>query len=87
MSKLIGMNGGGKQPPTNVQPQIDITSLPRVECGECGGVLYRQVIGLKRISKFDPNYGNGIKDILVPIPIFRCDDCGAILEEFIAEQF
>jgi hypothetical protein len=36
-------------------------------------------MAINKVSKF---LTGGDKDTMVPIPVFRCDDCGAIPEEF-----
>ena len=42
-------------------------------------MYFRQVMAINKVSKF---LTGGDKDTMVPIPVFRCDDCGAIPEEF-----
>ena len=50
-----------------------------IQCKECDGLYFRQVMAINKVSKF---LTGGDKDTMVPIPVFRCDDCGAIPEEF-----
>jgi len=42
-------------------------------------LYFRQVMAINKVSKF---LTGGDKDTMVPVPVFRCDDCGAIPEEF-----
>jgi hypothetical protein len=42
-------------------------------------MYFRQVTAINKVSKF---LTGGDKDTMVPVPVFRCDDCGAIPEEF-----
>jgi hypothetical protein len=65
MSKL-NVNIG----PNDMQP---------IQCKECDGMYFRQVMAINRVSKL---MTGADKDTMIPIPVFRCDDCGAIPEEF-----
>jgi hypothetical protein len=59
----------------NIKPS---DMLP-ITCAECGGQYFRQVVAINKVSKF---LTGGDKDTMIPVPTFRCDDCGAIPEEF-----
>lgn len=61
---------GGKP---NVGPQIDIRTLPNVECEECHSLNFRSIVRLKRIS---PLISGNSKEEFVPIELFVCDKCG-----------
>ena len=50
-----------------------------ITCAECDGQYFRQVVAINKVSKF---LTGSDKDTMVPVPTFRCDDCGAIPEEF-----
>lgn len=50
-----------------------------IQCKECDGLYFRQVMAINRVSKL---MTGADKDTMIPIPVFRCDDCGAIPEEF-----
>ncbi|MBC8306743.1 MAG: hypothetical protein H8E55_64665 [Pelagibacterales bacterium] len=76
MSKVIGMDG--KQPPkTKINLKAD--DLKDVVCEECGSKYFRQVQSFKKLSALVSPTG---KEQIVPVPTFRCDDCGYINEEF-----
>lgn len=77
MSKLVGMDG--QQPPQ--QPNINIRpeDLKNIVCENCGGRFFREVQSFKRISALISQTG---KEQIMPVPTFRCDDCGHINEEF-----
>lgn len=49
-------------------------------CKNCGGLFYREVLMLRRISRVMIGAN---KDQLVPVPIMRCDDCGQPIEDMI----
>lgn len=59
----------------NVKPE----DMRPIQCDECGGIYFRQVVAINKVSRF---ITGGDKDTIVPVPTFRCDDCGAIPEEF-----
>ena len=78
MSKVIDM--GGKTPPKTT---IDASDLDDIICDECGGKVFRQASMFKRLSALISPTG---KEQIVPIPIFRCDDCGHINNEFLPKS-
>jgi len=80
MSKVIDM--GGKTPP-NTKTKIDASDLDDIICDECGGKIFRQASMFKRLSALLSPTG---KEQIVPIPVFRCDDCGHINNEFLPKS-
>tara|TARA_R110002167_G_scaffold129403_1_gene312338 strand:+ start:1192 stop:1437 length:246 start_codon:yes stop_codon:yes gene_type:complete len=78
MSKVIDM--GGKTPPAT---KIDASDLDDITCDECGGKVFRQASMFKRLSALISPTG---KEQIVPIPVFRCDDCGHINNEFLPKS-
>ena len=54
-------------------PQIDIRTLPNVECEECHSLNFKSVVRIKRIS---PLLSGKSKEEFVPIEMFVCDKCG-----------
>tara|TARA_R110002012_G_scaffold305027_2_gene508893 strand:- start:1674 stop:1955 length:282 start_codon:yes stop_codon:yes gene_type:complete len=77
--KIIGMNPnkGPKRdaPGLNIKPE----DLKDIACENCGCKYFRQVNSFKRISALVSPTG---KEQIVPVPTFRCDECGFINEEF-----
>jgi hypothetical protein len=61
------------------QAKLRAEDLANIECENCGGRFFRQVHAFKRIPQLLSQSG---KEEIVPIPTFRCDDCGHINEEF-----
>jgi hypothetical protein len=61
------------------KPQIKPADMQPIQCTECGGLYFRQVMAINKVSKL---LTGADKDTMVPIPVFRCDDCGAIPPEF-----
>ena len=70
---------GGQQPPrTNINVRLD--DLTDVKCDDCGGEYFRAAMLMKRLSPLVSPTG---KEQIVPIQIYRCDDCGHVNEVFI----
>jgi len=72
--KVIGMNDQ-KQPQVKIKPE----DLKDVACESCGCKYFRAVNAFKRLSALVSPTG---KEQIVPVPTFRCDECGFINEEF-----
>jgi len=60
-------------------PKITAEDMKDMACDECGSQYFRSVNAFKRISALISPTG---KEQIMPIPTFRCDDCGYINEEF-----
>ena len=73
MGKLVGLDGkpqGG---------QLDPSKLKDIACDQCGSKYFRAVNAFKRVSALLSQTG---KEQIVPVPTFRCDECGYVNEEF-----
>ena len=77
MGKVIGM-GGKDQPKTQVK--IDLNDLTDIVCENCEGKFFRQVSAFKKLSALISPTG---KEQIMPVPVFRCDECGHINKEFL----
>ena len=77
MGKVIGM-GGKDQPKTKVK--LDLNDLTDIVCENCEGKFFRQVSAFKKISPLVSPTG---KEQIIPVPVFRCDECGHINKEFL----
>ena len=75
MSKVIGMDGN----PPGAQLNIKMSDLTDIVCENCESRFFRQVSAFKKLSALISPSG---KEQIVPVPTFRCDDCGFINEEF-----
>ena len=62
-------------------PNLNIKKddLKPLVCSECGGMYFRQVMAINKVSRF---ITGADKDSMIPVPVFRCDDCGYVPEEF-----
>ena len=58
---------------------IGADDMQPIICEECGGMYFRQVMAINKVSKL---LTGSDKDTMVPVPVFRCDDCGAIPKDF-----
>jgi uncharacterized Zn finger protein len=76
-NKIPGMDR--KKAGLNAQVNIKPGDMKDICCEQCGGQYFRQVTAFKRISALQSPTG---KEQIVPIPSFRCDDCGYVNEEF-----
>lgn len=61
----------------NIRPD----QLEDVECANCGSIFFRQALILKKIS--GALVGKKEKQLVPPIGVFRCEDCGEVLKEFL----
>ncbi len=77
MSNIL-LQGGQKPPQTNINVKLE--DLSDVKCDECESQDFRPVMMMKRLSPLVSPSG---KEQLVPIQVFRCDDCGHVNEVFI----
>lgn len=59
---------------------VDPLSYPSIKCDECGNQYYRQVVLFKRIPGVVT--GNGAEPTILPIPVYVCDKCGRLMEEY-----
>ena len=73
MAGIIGMD---RQPKGQ---QMDPSTMKDVRCENCGGRFFRQVNAFKVVSSLVSSTG---KEQIVPVPTFRCDDCGYINDDF-----
>ena len=84
MAKIIGMNnkGGGTPPPVQ-QPKIDITKSKAMVCEECGYDVFIPGSKFRTISKIVTGTP---QDVIIPIEVFLCGECGAVNESFIPQE-
>ena len=59
--------------------QLLSQSVPE-DCKNCGGMMFKQSFMFRRISKI---LIGATQDQLVPIPVFRCDDCGSPIGDMV----
>jgi hypothetical protein len=59
--------------------KISLKDQPTVKCETCGGVIFREVTLIKKVSKL---LTGSSEDTLVPFPTYVCDGCGFMNEDF-----
>ena len=70
---ILGMDGKPKG------QQLDPSTMKDITCDECGCNYFKQVNAFKVVSALISQSG---KEQIMPIPTFRCDDCGYVNEDF-----
>ena len=61
------------------QPNLNPKDGKPVTCENCGGRYFDQVTAMIKFSKI---LTGSPQDTIMPIPTYRCSDCGNINEEF-----
>jgi len=61
------------------KPKINLQDQPTIKCENCDSIYFREVIYIKKVSKI---LTGSNEDTIVPFPIYRCDSCGHVNEEF-----
>lgn len=72
MAKELNMNA-------NPAPRIKAEDLVNIVCESCGGRFFREVSAFKRLPAL---LSPSAKEQIIPVPTFRCDDCGHVNKEF-----
>lgn len=69
---------------TNLRPQQTLTlnQSQGIECTNCTGILFTQVVLLRKFSKL---LTGAPQDSIHMIPVLRCDDCGEVCKDMIPE--
>ena len=65
------------------QPNVDISQTTAVICEECGGGYFEQALVNRRVSAILTGQG---KPGFMPIPVFRCADCGHVNKDFVPKE-
>lgn len=74
----------GPQGPPPVNINIGLQQTKQVECPSCEGIFFKESTILRRV----PAVLTGQKkDGLFPIMVFRCEECGEVLKEFLPPGF
>lgn len=79
MAQLIGNKGGQPQ-----QPKIDLSQAKEITCQNCDGSIFingNKFLKIPKISAGTP------QDVLIPIEVYLCGDCGELCEELLPKEF
>ena len=61
--------------PVNIN--INPDDLQDISCGQCEGNLFTPSFLMKKVSALQSPTG---EKMLIPIQVFRCDNCGEVLD-------
>jgi hypothetical protein len=78
MANILGADGTGMGE-QQIQP-LDLTKTEAIACKKCGGEVFVQGFGFRKISKLVTNKQ---KDEVLPVELFLCGDCGEVLNELL----
>ena len=62
---------------------VDIKQTQSVTCEECGGVYFDQALIIRKASGLLTGQS---KPSYIPIPIFKCVECGHVNAEFLPKE-
>lgn len=69
-----------QMPPLPASINVGLSQTKQIDCPSCEGIFFRESILLRRL----PGALQGKKkDDLIPIGVFRCEECGEVLKEFL----
>ena len=68
-----------QEKPLQTKINVNPEDLKDIICEQCGSKFFRQVQAFKRLNALISPSG---KEQIVPVPVFRCDECGFINKEF-----
>lgn len=66
-----------------IDPATIMAQSTQEKCKECGGILFKQVMAFRRISKV---LAQSNQDQLVPIPVFVCNDCNTPIGDMLPKE-
>lgn len=59
---------------------VDISDAQSMTCSECGSEKFNMQYLIKKISALLSPTG---QDVIIPVQVFACSNCGTIPEEFL----
>jgi len=65
----------------NINLSLDQTTP--VECEQCGGLFFSEAVHIRKASGLLTGTG---KSSYIPIPVFRCLECGHVNGEFLPKE-
>ena len=82
MAKIIGTQGGLTE--SSNQKKLDLSQAKEIVCPECGGSVF---ISGNKFLKIPKIIAGTPQDVLIPVEIQLCGDCGEICEELLPREF
>ena len=85
MAKILGMGGNKPQKASEqtTQPKIDLAKSNPVVCAHCGYDIFVDGSKFRKISKLVTGTP---QDVVVPIEVLLCANCGEVCEELLSPQ-
>jgi len=77
MANILGAGGENLTPQ---EAQIPLEKTTAIGCKKCGGEIFVQGFGFRKISKI---LTGKPKDEVLPVELFLCGDCGEVLNELL----
>jgi hypothetical protein len=65
-----------------LDPKVLLSQSKPEVCPNCEGNFFRQTFMFRRVSKI---LVGAPQDQLIPIPVFRCDDCGTPIGDMVPD--
>jgi uncharacterized Zn finger protein len=62
---------------------VDFSQTTAVLCEECGGTYFEQALVIRKASGILTGQS---KPTLIPIPVFKCTECGHVNQEFLPKE-
>jgi hypothetical protein len=78
MANILG--AGGQPISPKEETPIPLEKTEAIGCKKCGGQIFVQGFGFRRISKL---LTGKPKDEVLPVELFLCGDCGEVLNELL----
>ena len=66
-----------------INMNITLDKTTAVECEKCGGQTFKDVVMLRKASRFVTGTP---QDALIPIQVFACTSCSHVNDEFLPSQ-
>jgi len=66
-----------------INMNITLDKTTAVECEKCGGQTFKDVVMLRKASRF---VTGTTQDALIPIQVFACTSCNHVNDEFLPSQ-
>jgi uncharacterized Zn finger protein len=63
-----------------VKMNISLEDTTEITCDECGSATFHEAVMLRSVSRFITGTA---QDGMMPIPVFACDKCGHVNEQFL----
>lgn len=79
MAQIIGSKGQTPQ-----QPKIDLSQAKEIACQNCGGTIF---VGGNKFLKIPKISAGTPQDLLIPVEVYLCGDCGELCEELLPKEF